>query len=118
MRKLFVSFVVLLVFTIFSVSVANRASAASLRYFGVYQTDANGDVSFKYKGAFQYFICASDLPWIKGNPNPNDWDKQVLTNWLPTWKGEKLLVPRTYQYYHKLVYGYSISQVLYLVSIY
>ncbi len=89
----------------------------SIGTFGVYSTDGNGDVSFKYAGAFQGYYCTSYLPNL-GSPNPNNWDSWDLTNWLPTWKGKKLLVPRKYQIYHQTAYGYSISNALFLMALY
>lgn len=89
----------------------------SIGTFGVYSTDSNGDVSFKYTGTFQGYYCTSYLPNL-GLQNPNSWDGWNLTNWLPTWKGKKLLVPRRYQIYHQTAYGYSISSALFLMSLY
>ncbi len=109
--------ILLLVFTVFFTIYAN-AMAASLHYFGVCQTDANGDVSFRYTGARQFILCINYLPWLAESPNPNNWNGWALTNWLPKWKGQKLLVPRRYQIWHQNVYGYPISQALYLVSLY
>ncbi|MCD4706098.1 hypothetical protein K8R61_03390 [bacterium] len=85
--------------------------------FGVYETTEEGDVSFKYQGDFKQFYCINYLPclgWGVNGPNPNNWDGWELTDWLPTWKGEKLLVPERYQLYHEYTYGYSISDALYL----
>lgn len=85
--------------------------------FGVYDTDGNGDVRFRYQYTFQYFYCSSWLPgWPYGNPNPNTWTRWTLTDFPAPWKGMKLLVPRRYQYYHQVVYGFSISRALFLVS--
>lgn len=90
----------------------------SIGTFGVYSTDGNGDVSFKYQGAFQGYYCINYLPWIGFvSPDPNDWDGWDLTDWLPTWKGKKLLVPARYQTYHQTVYGYSISDALILMAL-
>ncbi|MEI7620293.1 MAG: hypothetical protein WCJ57_01850 [Candidatus Falkowbacteria bacterium] len=95
----------------------NLQNTKSTGTFGVYSTDGNGDVSFKYTGIFQGYYCTSWLPYL-GSQNPNSWDGWNLTNWLPTWKGKKLLVPRRYQIYHQTAYGCSISSALFLMSLY
>lgn len=86
--------------------------------FGVYSTDANGDVVFKYKGIFLNHYCVSWLaPLGTGNNsnNPNSWDvHSPFGNFTAPWKGHRLLVPRRYQTWFKNVYGYSISQGLFL----
>jgi len=90
--------------------------ALSTYYFGVYDTDGNGDVRFRYLYNFSYYYCSVYLPWwLLGDKNPNHWDGWDLTDFLP-WNGKKLLVPQTYQYYCQVVYGFSISNALILVS--
>lgn len=97
-------------------SSGGNKSTSSVATFGVYDTDSNGDVRFRYQGAFQYYYCINSLPSIPPNsPNPNNWDGWTLSDFVP-WNGRKLLVPRTYQWYHSAVYGYSISDALMLVS--
>lgn len=85
--------------------------------FGVYDTDGNGDVRFRYQYNFSYFYCSSGLPgWPYGDPNPNHWYSQNQNDFPAPWKCKKLLVPRRYQYYHQAVYGFSLSRALFLVS--
>lgn len=85
--------------------------------FGVYDTDGNGDVRFRYQYNFSYFYCSSGLPgWPYGNPNPNSWYSENRNDFPAPWKCKKLLVPRRYQYYHQAVYGFSLSRALFLVS--
>jgi hypothetical protein len=93
-------------------------SVDTIGTFGVYSTDGNGDVSFRYVGSFQEYYCTSWLPWLGISTNPNDWDGWDLNDWLPTWKGKKLLVPTRYQIFHQSAYGYSISSSLFLTSVY
>jgi len=86
-------------------------------YFGVYDTDGNGDVRFRYQYNFSYYYCNVWLPgWPYGDPNPNHWDGWNITDCPSPWKGKKLLVPRRYQIYCQNVYGFSISNVLILVA--
>lgn len=84
--------------------------------FGVYSTNSDGDVTFKYQGTFLNYYCSSYLPYLGEATNPNMWTNWSLTDFTPPWKGKKLLVPRRYQTYHKAVYGYSISHALFLRS--
>jgi hypothetical protein len=99
-----------------SVPQASAFSTMSIGTFVVYSTDGNGDVSFRYQGTFIRYYCTSWLPYLGISTDPNAWSGWVLTNWLPTWKGKKLLVPTRYQTYHKTAYGYSISSALFLES--
>lgn len=91
-------------------------SAQYVGAFGVYDTDGNGDVRFKYQGDFLYYDCINYLPWLLTSPDPNDWDGWDLTDFPSPWKGKKLLVPTRYQTYHSTVYGYSISGALLLYA--
>lgn len=91
--------------------------------YGVYSTDGSGDVSFKYQGNFSSYYCTSSMPaylpgWnpIWQNTDPNTWGGWNLNDWLPTWKGKKLLVPGRCQWYHQSVYGFSISQALFVIT--
>lgn len=86
--------------------------------FGACSTDTHGDAIFRYTGTFQQYYCTSWLPYLGESTNPNKWGGWDLTEWLPTWKGKKLLIPTRYQLYHKTAYGYSISSALFLVSNY
>lgn len=90
---------------------------AATYWFGVYDTDSHGDVRFRYLYNFAYFYCSYWLPgWPFGDPNPNHWTSWNLTDFPYPWKGKKLLVPRTYQYWYRAVYGYSISRALFLIA--
>lgn len=84
--------------------------------FGVYSTNSDGDVTFKYQGNFINYYCSSYLPYLGESTNPNNWVNWNLTEFTFPWKGKKLLVPRRYQSYHRTVYGFSISQALFLRS--
>ena len=88
-------------------------SAQYLGTFGVYSTDGNGDVKFRYQGTFANYYCTSYLPWLLTTNDPNGWDGWSLNDFLP-WNGKMLLVPRRYQDYHSITYGFSISQALFL----
>jgi hypothetical protein len=91
-------------------------SIAAVYVFGVYDTDTNGDVRFRYRFNFSYFYCSTSLPgWPYGDPNPNHWMNWNILDFSP-WSGKKLLVPRRYQYWHQIVYGFSISRTLLLVA--
>lgn len=94
-------------------SANKKSSAKYIGTFGVYDTDANGDVRFMYQGTFIDYDCINNLPWLGSSPDPNDWDGWDLDDFLPS-EGKKLLVPRRYQTYHSTVYGYSISDALIL----
>lgn len=86
-------------------------------WFGVYDTDSNGDVRFRYRYNFSRYVCVNYLPWFPwANPNPNTWNGWDVNSFPSPWKGKKLLVPRTFQYWHRSVYGYSISNALYLIA--
>ena len=41
--------------------------------FGVYSTNSDGDVTFKYQGNFLYYFRSSYLPYLGESTNPNDW---------------------------------------------
>lgn len=84
--------------------------------FGVYSTNSDGDVTFRYQGNFRNYYCSSYLPYLGESTNPNNWGGWPLTEFTLPWKGKKLLVPRRYQVYHRTVYGFSISQALFLQS--
>ncbi len=86
-------------------------------WFGVYDTDSHGDVRFRYRYSFRRFGCATWLPGYLGeNPNPNTWTSWSLSDFPSPWSGRKLLVPRRFQWWHQVVYGWSISRALYLVA--
>lgn len=92
-------------------------SMARCDSFEVYETDKDGNVSFRYQGDFGRFYCTKYLmpiSYLLNDSNPNNWKSSEVTDWLPTWKGEKLMVPKSYQDYHKSVYGYSIDKSLVL----
>lgn len=99
--------------TVSASNVVREKSVAYVGTFGVYDTDGNGDVRFRYQGTFIDYDCINNLPWLGSSPDPNDWDGWDLDDFLP-WEGKKLLVPRRYQTYHSTVYGYSISDALIL----
>ncbi|MDP3964127.1 MAG: hypothetical protein Q8Q20_00500 [bacterium] len=87
-------------------------------WFGVYDTNGDGDVRFRYRYNFSHFYCSSWLPgyWPFPDPNPNHWDSWDLNDFPPPWKGKMLLVPRRHQWWHQAVYGFSISRALFLIS--
>ncbi len=91
-------------------------NATSDYWFGVYSTDGNGDVKFRYQFAFSRFTCINYLPWLFESTNPNSWLSWDLTDFPSPWKGKFLAVPRRYQDWHKWVYGYPIQQALYLIA--
>jgi hypothetical protein len=99
------------------------AKAQSIGTYGVYSTDSHGDVSFRYKGNFVNYYYTSYMPaylpgkdpWFQ-NTNPNTWDGWVLTDWLPTWKGKKLLVPQRCQWFYTYTHGFSISLALFMTT--
>ncbi|GEM_PF-7009053 len=100
-----------------TVAVQSPPIIATDYVFGVYDTDGNGDVRFRYRYSFRYFYCSSWLPaWPIGDPNPNHWMSWQISDFSSPWLGKKLLVPRRYQLWHQTVYGRSISRALFLVS--
>lgn len=90
-------------------------------WFGVYSTDGNGDVKFRYQFSFIKFTCVNPLPWIWWggwqNPDPNSWVSWDLKGFPTPWKGKFLAVPTRLQWWHQAYYGYPIQKALYLISI-
>lgn len=95
---------------------ASELNANATYVFGVYDTNNDGDVRFRYQYNFSYFYCSYWLPWtFWSDPNPNHWTSWGISDFSP-WLGKKLLVPRTYQYWYREAYHLPISSALFLVS--
>jgi hypothetical protein len=95
---------------------ASELNASATYVFGVYNTNNDGDVRFRYQYNFSYFYCSYWLPWtLWSDPNPNHWTSWGISDFSP-WLGKKLLVPRTYQYWYREAYHLPISSALFLVS--
>lgn len=97
------------------------ATASRTGTFAVYSTNKDGDVTFKYLGKIKSYFCTSKLPSLgSGNyaPDPNKWDKKDVSGFKSPYKGKLLYVPRRYQQFHSVVYGFSISQALFLKAEY
>lgn len=87
-------------------------------WYGMYD-EKDGNLRFRYQYTFNRFVCINWMPWVFPytiSPDPNKWTSWDLTDFPSPWKGKKLLVPTRYRWWHGAVYGYSISQALYLIA--
>jgi hypothetical protein len=101
----------------------NRSSKKRTGTFGVYSTNSDGDVTFKYMGDAKDYFCTSWIPDLSGGdkkyrPDPNKWDKKSISSFKSPYKGKLLYVPRRYQEFHKYFYGWSISSALFMKAEY
>jgi hypothetical protein len=85
---------------------------------GYYDVDSNGDVRFFFPSTdtFSRFYCTSWLPWLGISGDPNRWTSWDLTDFLPRWRGKKLLVPRRHRIFHRSFYGFDIERALWVAT--
>lgn len=89
-------------------------------FWSYYCKDSEGDLYYRYdeQSNFSHFWLYGNIPlWVYDPNDPNDWGHWALTDYLPEYKGHKILVPRTVRAWYIVYYQRSIDNDLYLVSV-